>query len=822
MFTASSCLGEAMDPETFSRVEEFCLRLEHESDNGVYHDKQEYVGEVTLQDDSLNVGVSVYCEGNISGHPGTKTLWKDSGGMYSTSKIYSSNSTYRSLGLFGSSCEHGGAFTSADLCSDFYCSKGSNSYLFYGPELNSSYSMTRDVRFWAYYPKPKYANDSFVSEGFANNKPFIDYTTGSGTNADVDTCEELLYGSSSVIYGQMLGSVPITLNHALSAVWVCMSNDSSCDFGTIKNVYITGLYTSGRFYLDGSWTNLSGMGDYDYYCFRDDFDVSSHEASNTISGYRENGENYCFFFIPQTCPSGSSLVVEFDDGYSLRTMSASLSGLQFQMGKVYSLNINLDFNSDGYVHLDYPENYLHVPWQGGSYGFSYYDMDDWAVWCTCGNRIDFYASVSYNEGIVFSELNVYDGSDVEDYCDEDSDPYKDWFREDWSEDCSRLQMVIAPNLTSSSSKTARVLILCGDDYDHKPYELTVVQDGCPSPGGYYVTAKNIELPFNYNNAPSRNLSFSEIFSTNIPSSYYNTLSKAYNVSFSFGNSSDGKNYGLYKYYNYDYNTTPFSVTSTRVLAQYPNFSLNDVTIPYTVTVCGISSSANIILKAGSYVYRSLSLSPNPMELIYGSNSNGVGYKYLYCYFNYRISGESNTRSYSLPSFISSGSSNNPCAGFITVSNSNIAYFYSSHYMRQRAVGSTGVSVSFMELSASGTVNVVNPTISVSPSVKYVDVSGVNSSSFTVSSNTVWRMTGKPDWVTVNSIALNRNYSSGSRSGSITVGTNTGGPREGTITFQTATNYGTPQATVTLTVRQYGAGNIGLDSWNDGGTTPITW
>lgn len=822
MFTASSCLGESTGPETFPAPDGFCLMLQ--PDSGFMDGQGEKVDEIMLSDgDSVNVSVGVYDRGRIESSALTKaSYWTNrsnsgSGYCYDTSKIYLSNSGGgESLGLFGASAAHGSSFTQTDLCTDFYCQKNANSYYFYGPEINTAYSLTRDVKFWAYYPKLNNSSSQnmlFDGFGFSNNKPYFDFS-----NTDTaDTDRDILYGSSSVLYGTKLGAIPMTLNHALSAVWVTFSNSSQCDFGTIENVRIEGLYTSGRFFLDGTWTNLSVTGDA-FVGYSDmNVDVSNSSTVNLLTD-----DGFCVFVIPQTCPSGARLVIEFNDGFSRRRMTASMSGLSFQMGKVYSLNVNLDFSSDGYVHLDYPEDYLQVSWQGGSYGYNQSDMDDFTIWCTCGNNTYFEYEVISNNGIVFSELNIDDKGIIEDNYDDD---YLDWHRNDNEDDCSRLQMVIAPNFTSSV-REAVIRIYCGDDYDHKPYDFRITQDACPSPVSYSVTAKDIALPFNYNNQPSKTISLSDAFTTGIPSIYYNTYSKSKNVKFTIRNtnSSDGLNYSAGVYFNYNYDTNPVSVESLWVSA-LSNYSLSDVVIPYTVSVCGVTSSANIILKAGDYSYRSIALMPSPLTLIAGNSIVNYGRKSVYCKLSYRINGNSTTYTRNINSF-TSGSPSSPNYYKITIANNSIATIYGTSYLRSVAVGTTTASAKYYELTTSGsgnmTINVVAPSLTVSPAVLTFDCSG-ESLTFTVTSNTRWMMTAKDSWISnISGLTVNSMKNEGTYSYTLTLPANTGSPREGTITFKTNTSYGQPQATATLTVRQYGAGNIGLDSWNDGGTTPITW
>ena len=825
LFTASSCLGEATGPETFPAPEGFCFMLQPDT---VFDDGQGgKVDEILLSDgDSVNVSVGVYDRGKIECSTLTRSsFWTDlsnsgSGSCYNSSLIYSSESnSWGSLGLFGASASHGSSFTETELCTDYYCLKNANSYYFYGPDINLSYPLARDVKFWAYYPKMKLDTQQdllYDGFGFSNNSPYFDFSNDGNAGNDYD----ILYGSSSVIYGSQLGVVPLTLNHAFSAVWVTFSNSSQCDFGTIENVRIEGLYTSGRFYLDGTWTNLSVTGD--AIVGYEDLNVSVSNSS-TVNLISDDG--FCAFVIPQTCPSDAKLVIEFNDGYSLREMTASMADLSFQMGKVYSLNINLDFSSIGYVHLDYPENYVHVPWQGGSYGYSLSDMDDFAVWCTCGNVTFFDVDEFSNDGIIFQELLVGDGGYVEDNYDDD---YVDWYRNGGNDACSRLQMVVAPNFTSTPHE-AVIRIYCGSDFSHKPYDLRIVQDACPNPVTHTVTAKDIVLPFNYNDNPRQSCDVSDVFTTSIPYYYFDTYSTSKNIKFTVDNtgSSDGLRYGASVQFRYDDGANPLSLESFYVYSISPNFSLSDVVIPYTVTVCGISSSANIILKAGNYSYRSLYLTPTPMTLIQGTSLLNYGRKQAYCHFSYRIAGSSTTYDKILYNY-STNSSNVLIASYYTlnIANTGIATKYSSSYISSVSVGNTAAYATYYELTTSGTgnmtINVVAPALTVSPSVLYFDCSG-ESVTFTVTSNTRWFMASKDSWIpAISGLAVNSTKVEGTYSYTLTLPANTGSPREGTITFNTNTSYGTPQAVATLTVRQYGTGNVGLEPWNDGGTTPITW
>ena len=384
----------------------------------------------------------------------------------------------------------------------------------------------------------------------------------------------------------------------------------------------------------------------------------------------------------------------------------------------------------------------------------------------------------------------------------DGDEY-DWRKNNESEDCSRLTLDVWPNLTSTQPMESVVRIYCGYGEDmeeyHRPYDFHVKQAGNPNAGTYYVTAKNVVYNFNGNNR-FQSSSYSTFFNTNIPLALYDSAGCDSRVSFSFQQS---------RYMTYNHNWVVVDddeeedYMSFYVYASLVNYSTSDIIIPYTVTVCGISSSATITLKAGA-LNGLYSISANPAIMILGAGSSRVTGTFTYTYGG-------STRTYN-PT-ISAGTTV-PYYATLSSSNNSVAYA-SGSYVYSRAVGTVTLTSVFQGYTATTTVEVQNTTLSVSPSVVTFDCWD-DMTDVAVTSNTRWKMTNKPSWVYCSNSVV-----TGNNSGyHIEVSQNTGSPREGTVTFQTQS--GTPQRTVSLTVRQKGVGNVTIEEWHDGGESNINW
>ena len=192
------------------------------------------------------------------------------------------------------------------------------------------------------------------------NKTSLRYTTPD----DVSKHRDLLVAYTGFMDNPSSGTTctPVTLHfqHICAAVVIKTGKDIAP--GTIKSVKITNVRNSGTYDMATSKWNLNSQTT-NYY-------VEPYLATsyNTPNGTTVTGEDATFLLLPQTLGSNSKLEVVFhDDIYNKdRTLTASLSGAEWPMGKTvtYRLSITpeyeLNFTSEPEVqdahYVIYPIN----------------------------------------------------------------------------------------------------------------------------------------------------------------------------------------------------------------------------------------------------------------------------------------------------------------------------------------------------------------------------------------------------------------------------------------------------------------------------------
>lgn len=180
-----------------------------------------------------------------------------------------------------------------------------------------------------------------------NGLPEIGYAVSCGE--DVSSQEDLLYAlSPEVQYTQGgSGTVNLAFSHALTAVKFSVE-----DFGVpavIKGVSLRNVYRSGVFSYSGtsfSWSpSLQEDSSYSV-----SLDGSSEGVSVGRTGEEElTGGEATFLMIPQVCPEGSEVLIEFEHDGKQFALYADLEGQVWQMGKEVEYKVSL---TDGTYHLD--------------------------------------------------------------------------------------------------------------------------------------------------------------------------------------------------------------------------------------------------------------------------------------------------------------------------------------------------------------------------------------------------------------------------------------------------------------------------------------
>lgn len=191
-----------------------------------------------------------------------------------------------------------------------------------------------------YWPTPTDKKLSFTALSELNDNMTVDvqpgnislrYTVPAAAAAQSDI---VLAQTEPVNYADNPSTpVPLTFKHLCAAVR--FRAGSSLTPGTITKITLTGVRNKGSFTSD-TWTLDSSTASFSL--------GTPVEVSGNLSPDTDLYQTYqTFMFLPQTLGEGATLEVEFTDGTTglKRTLTASLAGHQWPMGKITTYNIGI-------------------------------------------------------------------------------------------------------------------------------------------------------------------------------------------------------------------------------------------------------------------------------------------------------------------------------------------------------------------------------------------------------------------------------------------------------------------------------------------------
>lgn len=236
---------------------------------------------------------------------------------------------YNSFGV--SAYSYTGSWSESRTPDYFYnatASKSGSDYVlssaYYWP--GASYKM----RFFAYAPKD---NGHYVLSGSAYaGSPVISVTVP----VDVNEQEDLLVAKTDELDGNTNAAVPLTFNHALTAVKFVCGDDMQG--GTVKSVSLKNVYSKGNLTFAYSIITQSCWSDVDTPA---DFSQTLGKTTTGTPDEALTTDAQTFMMIPQTLPDGAQIEVVFTDKSNVdHTLTADIKGTVWPIGKTVTYKIS--------------------------------------------------------------------------------------------------------------------------------------------------------------------------------------------------------------------------------------------------------------------------------------------------------------------------------------------------------------------------------------------------------------------------------------------------------------------------------------------------
>ena len=200
---------------------------------------------------------------------------------------------------------------------------GSDGYL-----LSSTYywpGASYNMKFFAYAPKD---NSQYVLSGRTQaGSPTISVTVPD----DVSKQEDLLVAKTDELGGNSNTAVPLTFNHALTAIRFVCGDDMQG--GTVERVTLKNVYSQGTYHMGTQSWSVQGT------------PATFSQVLNKSTGGTANDplttDAQTFMMVPQTLPDGAQLEVVFADNSDIdHTLTADIGGTQWPMGKTVTYKIS--------------------------------------------------------------------------------------------------------------------------------------------------------------------------------------------------------------------------------------------------------------------------------------------------------------------------------------------------------------------------------------------------------------------------------------------------------------------------------------------------
>lgn len=199
------------------------------------------------------------------------------------------------------------------------------SKIYYWPGSN------RQLRFLAWAP----TDATFLSVPDNPNATKLQYTTPAEAKNQRDLVAAATDFIDSPANDGTCTPVGLQFKHLCTAVIIKTGKQMTA--GTIKSVSLKGVKNSGTYDMVSSVWTLSGN--------TTDFTISPNQAttSTTPNGTNLNAGESTFMLLPQTLGADSKLEVIFHDNISGRdrTLSASLNGAEWPMGKTVTYRLSI-------------------------------------------------------------------------------------------------------------------------------------------------------------------------------------------------------------------------------------------------------------------------------------------------------------------------------------------------------------------------------------------------------------------------------------------------------------------------------------------------
>lgn len=205
--------------------------------------------------------------------------------------------------------------------------------LLWSPNSTYYWPEKGQLRFFAWAPTDATLDESPIYPQENVNMTTLKYTA----STDLTKQRDLVAAATDKFSNNSTTGAPVNLQFKHICTAVIIKTGATMAPGTIKSVTVTNVRNSGTYdMLRSAWTLNDATTSYTV-------SPNMDTGSTTAEGTKLNADDATFMLLPQTLGAESKLEVEFHDNISGndRTLSASLSGAEWPMGKTVTYRLSI-------------------------------------------------------------------------------------------------------------------------------------------------------------------------------------------------------------------------------------------------------------------------------------------------------------------------------------------------------------------------------------------------------------------------------------------------------------------------------------------------
>lgn len=267
------------------------------------------------------------------------------------------------------------------------------------------------LRVYAYAPNSFIGTNATLSSSSTPGEPTITYTVPTDVTQQID----LLAAKSADKLVSEKTSVPLTFNHALSAVRFNVGFDCKVQSISLQGVYDQGIYTIGGNWASHSYSVTSPAVTNYFIGFGYNESTHEYDGLDFLAGQQltSGSSNTTMMLIPQTIPAGAKVVLRYKTtgDADWRQLEYPITGKPsaWEKGKRYTYTV---YNENiSYIYFDLAAGNIEI--LNGTYTGYVYENNGASTYTVTGTHLPTNKYYVYQSSTITGSVGYYTGTGYE-------------------------------------------------------------------------------------------------------------------------------------------------------------------------------------------------------------------------------------------------------------------------------------------------------------------------------------------------------------------------------------------------------------------------